>query len=83
MPLEHEATNSRNLGAYESSERNGARSTKVNLIHAHPGVAFSAISHDAIVAGKGEYDAGGETVTIDGSNGRDCKAVPISMGDVR
>jgi hypothetical protein len=45
-------------------------------------MALSAVSHDAIIAGKGEYGTGGEAVTIDGSNSRDCKAVPISMGEV-
>jgi hypothetical protein len=79
VPFEHKATNGRNLGAYKSSERNGPSSTKVNLIHAQPGVALSAVSHDAIVAGKGEYGTSGETVTIDGSDGRDCNAVPISI----
>jgi hypothetical protein len=80
VPFEREATNGRNLGAHESSERNRPSSTKVNLIHAHPGVALSTISHDAIVAGKGNYGTGGEAVTIDGSDSRDFKAVPVSMG---
>ena len=83
MPFEHKATNGGNLGAYKSSERNGQCSAKVDLIHAHPGVALSAVSHDAIVAGKGDYGTGGEAVTIDGSDGRDCKAATISTGDVR
>ncbi len=79
MPLERKATNGRNPGAHESSERNGPSCTKVNLIHAHPGVALGAVGHDAIVAGKGSYGACGEAVTIDGSDSRDCKAAPIGM----
>ncbi len=57
MALERKATNGRNLGTYESSERNRSSRTKVDLIHAHPGVALGAVGHDAIVAGKGDHCA--------------------------
>ena len=82
MPFERKATNGRNLGAYESSERNGPSSAKVNLVHAHPRAALGAVSHDAIVAGKRDYGTGGKAVTVDGSDGWNCMAVPISVEDV-
>lgn len=82
VPLERKATNARHLGACDSSKRNGPGCTKVNLVHAHPGVAFGTIGHDAIVAREGDYGASGEAVTIDGSDGRDCKAMSISEEDV-
>ena len=81
MALERKATNGRNLGTYESSERNRSSRTKVDLIHAHPGVAIGTVGHDAIVASKGNHDAGGKAVSIDGSDSRDCKAMAISVGD--
>jgi hypothetical protein len=81
VPLERKATNARHLGACDSSKRNGPRCTKVNLVHAHPGVAFGAVGHDAIVAGEGHYGTGSEAVAIDGSDGWDYQAMPISLGD--
>jgi hypothetical protein len=83
VPLERKATNGSNLRTYESSERNGPSCTKVDLIHAHPGVAIGTVGHDAIVAGKGNYDAGGKAVSIDGSDSRDCKAMAISVWGTR
>jgi len=35
--------------------------------------ALGTVGHDAIVAGKGNHGSGGEAVTIDGSDSRDCK----------
>jgi hypothetical protein len=71
MSLKRKFTNDGHLGARDRSERNGPRCAKVDLIHAHPGVSFGTVSHDAVIARERNDGGGGEAVTINSSDGRD------------
>ena len=73
MALDRKFTDDRHFGAYDGGKRDGPGCAKINLVHAHPGVALGAVGHDAIVAGEGEHGGSRKTVAVDGSDGRDCR----------
>ena len=73
MPLDREPLDGRHFSPYDGGEGDRPGGAKVDLVHAHPGVALGTVGHDTIVAGEGDHGRGGEAVAIDGSDSRDCK----------